>query len=264
MLIDLAQHQSEGYIVIEVGFPDLFIIFCDKIHENVKLHFDIKLFIKYNITLLYGARGVRMSETEKTTLEMIHTAAMSEFRQKGFKSASLRNIVKTAGVTTGAFYGYYKSKEELFDALVGEQYDTLMRKFKDTQESFAGLSPEEQREGMGVQSGESMEELTDYVYENLDAFKLILCCSEGTRYENMVHEMVEIEVDATHAFVKIMEELGMPTYKVDPYPEHMLVSGLFSAFFEMIIHDVPYENAKCYVRDLKDFHTAGWRKIMGF
>lgn len=28
------------------------------------------------------------------------------------QAASLRNIVKTAGVTTGAFYGYYKSKEE--------------------------------------------------------------------------------------------------------------------------------------------------------
>ena len=37
-----------------------------------------------------------------------------------------RNIVKNAGVTTGAFYGYYKSKEELFDALVGKQYEHIM------------------------------------------------------------------------------------------------------------------------------------------
>ena len=60
-----------------------------------------------------------MRETEKTTLTLIHAAAKKEFLEKGFKSASLRNIVKTAGVTTGAFYGYYNSKEELFDALVG-------------------------------------------------------------------------------------------------------------------------------------------------
>ena len=33
---------------------------------------------------------------------------MQEFLEKGFKSASLRNIVKTAGVTTGALYGYYE------------------------------------------------------------------------------------------------------------------------------------------------------------
>ena len=47
-----------------------------------------------------------MSEAEKTTLELIHQAAREEFLDKGFKSASLRNIVKKAGVTTGAFYGY--------------------------------------------------------------------------------------------------------------------------------------------------------------
>ena len=30
--------------------------------------------------------------------------------------------MKSVGMTTGAFYGYYKSKEELFEALVGEHY----------------------------------------------------------------------------------------------------------------------------------------------
>ena len=51
-----------------------------------------------------------------TTLENIHQAAKAEFLEKGYKDASLRNIVKSVGMTTGAFYGYYKSKEELFEA----------------------------------------------------------------------------------------------------------------------------------------------------
>lgn len=85
-----------------------------------------------------------MSEAEKNTLQTIHAAAKNEFMKKGFKSASLRNIVKTAGVTTGAFYGYYNSKEELFDALVGEQYGVFMGEYKETQEAFTRLSPEEQ------------------------------------------------------------------------------------------------------------------------
>lgn len=204
-----------------------------------------------------------MSEIEKKTLELIHTAAEAEFREKGFKSASLRNIVKTAGVTTGAFYGYYKSKEELFDALVKEPYDAFMNKYKEAQETFKQLSPEEQRSQMGKISGECMEWMTDYAYQNFDAFKLMLCCSEGTKYENMVHEIVEIEIEATHTFANIMEGLGAQQYHVDPYLEHMLISGLFSAYFELIIHDVPYEKAKEYVRDLRAFYTAGWQKIMG-
>ena len=40
-----------------------------------------------------------MSEAGQTTLHLILSAAMQEFLEKGYKSASLRNIVKTAGVT---------------------------------------------------------------------------------------------------------------------------------------------------------------------
>lgn len=205
-----------------------------------------------------------MSEAELTTLESIHNAGKTEFLEKGFKSASLRNIVKTAGVTTGAFYGYYKSKEELFDALVEEQYNTCMKKYRETQEAFTRLSPKEQRLRMNDISGECMEWMMEYAYENKDVFKLILCCSEGTKYENMIHEMVEIEVESTHRFADVLKAMGVREYKIDLQLEHMLVSGMFSSFFEMIIHDVPREKAPEYVRDLRAFYTAGWKKIMGF
>ena len=59
-----------------------------------------------------------MSETEKTTQEQILAAAKAEFLAKGFQAASLRQIVKNAGVTTGAFYGYFSSKEAVYAALV--------------------------------------------------------------------------------------------------------------------------------------------------
>lgn len=205
-----------------------------------------------------------MSTAELTTYQNILNAAKKEFLEKGFRAASLRNIVKTANVTTGAFYGYCKSKEELFDALVGEQYNTMMDKFKEAQEAFTKLTPEQQRSQTGELSGECMVWMTDYAYENKDAFKLILCCSEGTKYKNMVHDMVEIEIEATHAFAKVLDSLGVSMYKTDTQLEHMLVSGMFSAFFELIIHDVPYEKAKQYVHDLRAFYTAAWQKIMGF
>ncbi len=63
------------------------------------------------------------------TLENIHRAAKAEFLEKGYKDASLRNIVKSVGMTTGAFYGYYKSKEELFEAIVGEHYEYIRNRF---------------------------------------------------------------------------------------------------------------------------------------
>ena len=81
-----------------------------------------------------------------TTLERIHQAAKAEFLEKGYKDASLRNIVKSVGMTTGAFYGYYKSKAELFEALVGKHYKYILTCFRKAQQEFAGLPQEQQPE----------------------------------------------------------------------------------------------------------------------
>lgn len=205
-----------------------------------------------------------MSESEKTTLEAILSAAKAEFLEKGFRGASLRNIVKTANVTTGAFYGYYKSKEELFDAIVGEQADYAMSAYKKAQEDFANLPPEKQLECMSQISGQCMEEILEYSYKHSDEFKLILCCSEGTRYENFIHDVVEIEIDATHKFNDVLKSLGRESKLLNPNLEHILISGMFAAYFEMIIHKMPLDEAKEYLKDLRAFHTAGWQKIMGF
>ena len=72
------------------------------------------------------------------TKEMIRQAAVSEFMDKGFAGASLRQIVKNAGVTTGAFYKYYPTKEALLAELVEEHaehiyniYDEILADFEE-------------------------------------------------------------------------------------------------------------------------------------
>lgn len=149
--------------------------------------------LRYTVTALYNTviKGAySMPEMEPTTKQAILDAGESEFLNKGFHAASLRNIVKDAGVTTGAFYGYYKSKEELFDALfVAEPYNTLIKRFLKAQDTFATLPPEEQPANMGNISGECMDWMVDYIYEHLNAFQLLLCCAEGTRYEQFLHTL---------------------------------------------------------------------------
>ena len=87
-----------------------------------------------------------MAKEELSTLNNILDAGRAEFLERGFKSASLRNIVKTAGVTTGAFYGYFSGKEALFAALVEEHAKAIMNIFMSAQESFEELSDEEKIE----------------------------------------------------------------------------------------------------------------------
>ena len=196
-----------------------------------------------------------------TTLEKIHDSAKKEFLEKGFLGASLRNIVKYAGVTTGAFYGYYGSKEKLFDALVSEQYEHLMEMYVSTQNGFKKLDANVQQSNMGKVSGDCMEQMLEYMYANEDEFRLILTCSKGTKYENMVHEMSMVEVQATHDCVELMRKNGKDIRQIDPKLEHVLVSGMFTAFFELLIHKNDISEAKTYLGQLREFYTAGWARL---
>ena len=199
----------------------------------------------------------------ESTLTRIHQAAKTEFLEKGFRGASLRNIVKSVGLTTGAFYGYYKSREELFEALVGEPHDYLIGRFKDAQREFAQLPHEQQPEVMGDISGLCMYDMLHYAYAHLEECKLILCCSEGTRFSGLIDEMVEIEVESTHTYLAVLNELGRPSPKIDPKLEHILITGMFHTFFELVIHEMPLRDAENYIREMRAFYTAGWMKIMG-
>ena len=199
----------------------------------------------------------------ESTLTRIHQAAKAEFLEKGFRGASLRNIVKSVGMTTGGFYGYYKSKEELFEALVGEPHDYLIGRFKDAQREFAQLPHEQQPEVMGDMSGLCMYDMLHYAYAHLEECKLILCCSEGTRFSGLIDEMVEIEVESTHTYLAVLNELGRPSPKIDPKLEHILITGMFHTFFELVIHEMPLRDAENYIREMRAFYTAGWMKIMG-
>ena len=169
-----------------------------------------------------------------TTLENIHRAAKAEFLEKGYKDASLRNIVKSVGMTTGAFYGYYKSKEELFEAIVGEHYEYILKRFIKAQQEFAELPAAQQPEVMSDISGLCMYDMLHYAYEHLEECKLILCCSEGTKFARLIDEMVEIEVEGTHAYQEVFKEAwkALSAYRsfAGAYSDHRNVSYPFFEF----------------------------------
>ena len=169
-----------------------------------------------------------MSNEKSTTLKKILSAGKAEFLEKDFNSASLRNIVKTAGVTTGAFYGYFSGKEALFAALVEEHAKAIMNIFMSAQEDFKKLPEEEKANHMGVESRTSLNKIVDYIYEHFDEFKLIICKSEGTSYENFIHNMVEIEVEETYQFIDALRSQGKDVPTIEKAVCHMIVSGMFS------------------------------------
>ena len=204
-----------------------------------------------------------MQENSPATLEKIQQAALDEFSEKGFLGASLRQIVKHAGVTTGAFYGYFSCKEALFASIVEPHAAALMGRFMEAQTSFAGRPEAEQPEHMGEDSESCLDWMVDYICQNREPVKLLLCRAEGTGYESFVHNMVEVEVEYTLRYMEVLRRLGRRVPTLSRSLCHIIASGMFNGLFEVVIHDMPYEQALRDVKQLRAFYTAGWLELVG-
>ena len=204
-----------------------------------------------------------MVESSSATLEKIQQAALTEFLDKGFLSASLRQIVKNAGVTTGAFYGYFSCKEALFASIVEPHAAALMGRFMEAQTSYAGRPEAEQPEHMGEDSESCLDWMVDYICQNREPVKLLLCRAEGTGYESFVHNMVEVEVEYTLRYMEVLRRLGRRVPTLSRSLCHIIASGMFNGLFEVVIHDMPYEQALRDVKQLRAFYTAGWLELVG-
>lgn len=205
----------------------------------------------------------KMKEKSKETQQRILEAGKTEFLRKGYEKASLREIAKLAGVTTGAIYGYYADKSSLFEALVSGPANTMLRKFVSLQEEFASWPPEKQIKSMHETSAQGMTQMVEFIYDHFDRFKLIICCSVGTRYEDYIERMVDIEVESFDSFIKALNAAGKSPKPIDNLLIHMVVNATFSGVFEIVRHDMDKITAQTYVSSLGLFVRAGWGALLG-
>ena len=63
--------------------------------------------------------------------------------------------------------------------------------------------------------------------------------------------------------LEVLHRLGYECPKLDEQLCHIIASGMFNGIFEIVIHDMPKEQAMRYVDQLRDFYTAGWLKLIG-
>ena len=203
-----------------------------------------------------------MSEKADCTREKILNTAKIHFLKDGLDGASLRNILKDAGLTTGAFYKYYPTKESLFDALIDPYLEHIYQIYDSILQNFQDLSAREQTDQMTSASNEGINQIVDYVYENYDHFRLLLRCGDSGKYADFIHNMVEREVVSTMEYMEVMKEAGVVFPKIDPSLFHMIATGFFSGVFQIIEHDIDKEIAKKNINQLKRFQMGGWERLL--
>ena len=173
------------------------------------------------------------------------------FLKDGFSGASLRNIVKDAGLTTGAFYKYYPTKEMLFDALTDPYMEHIYQIYDQIVETFEKLSASDQTRNMSDTSSDGMEQMVDYIYDHYDNFRLLLKCGDSGKFESFIHNMVEREMKSSRKYIEKMKENGVKIPVVEESLMHMIYTGFFSSVFQIIEHDIDKETAKKKCKSIK-------------
>ena len=200
-----------------------------------------------------------MSKNNLSTKDKILNSAREEFLEHGFAKASLRTISAKAGVTTGALYKNFIDKADLFDQLVSPCFNKFIEMYDTAAETFMN-----QLDDKGIDWTSSEQNLicwVEYMYENLQVFKLLLTAAEKTSYEDFVHMMVDMEVETTLQYMEAARSKGYEINKVGREELHLLVSAQFSVLFEMVLHNMPKEKALALTSKLYRFFEAGWREI---
>ena len=185
-----------------------------------------------------------MAKQIEGVYEAVLACAKKEFLEKGYKDASLRVIAQAAGTSTGSIYTRFKDKAGLFDAIVGPAADQLKDMFVEIQENFHSLDDSTQEAEMGEYTSRHQMEMLEYIYDHFDEFRLLLDCSDGTRFSGFVDELVDIEVEYTY---KYMEVINCESVK----------SGVVTEDFIHIIVTAYWK----YIRLLNRYHMQGFSTV---
>ena len=193
--------------------------------------------------------------------ERIMAAAKEEFLACGFENASLRRIASEAGITVSGLYKHFPSKEEMFAALVQPMLDEFMMLYRQKEQEENDAI--EQIGSAAAFLNEDAVYVMQFIYDHLDAFKLLVCCSQGTRYEDYSHTLAALEEESSLKFIEALRRHGDHVPDFDRREFHLLVSSNVEAVLQPIRHDFTREEALHYAQTINTFFSKGWKWLCG-
>ncbi|MBP3233680.1 MAG: TetR/AcrR family transcriptional regulator [Eubacterium sp.] len=204
-----------------------------------------------------------MPRDKSLSHEKVKKAIREEFLEKGYEDASVRSIGARAGMTSAGLYRHYKDKEAMFDAVIEplvESINTWTRRHKDTKYSLVDDKDNNDKDLFG----ETFIDLVkDVILPQKDEFILLMTHSNGTKYENFVHDYVEDNQKEFLEAIRFLKERGYPVLDISEEEVHMLLSAYLTACFEPIVHGFDASKIDKYLNTVQEFFMPGWLRIMG-
>jgi AcrR family transcriptional regulator len=203
-----------------------------------------------------------MPKDKSDTYKKIIPAAKKEFLSKGFEKASMRTIASEAGISAAGLYRHFADKEAMFEALLEPLFQKFEVSFQKQRERDYAFLENNSLDDMWKEPAD-LSLFMELVYGNYEEFKLLVCCSQGTRHGDFIHDFVTMEQKETLEFLEAARSRGISVKEMVPKELHLLLSAYYTAVFEVVVHDFSKEEAKHYLDTLQMFFYPGWRAVLG-
>lgn len=182
-------------------------------------------------------------ERRKQTEQKLIKSGKEEFLEKGYAKANLRDICKSAGVTTGAFYFSFENKEALLAAILDPiitDYERMCSVLAKTEEEDPGTAEDNERQMMEYLSAHRTEAI------------ILMEKSAGSRYEGFKSQItMQMQAAFTSYFSKFMGN--------SPNAEliRILVSMRLQGYMELVKGDYTVEERVQLAKEIGIHADAG-------
>lgn len=192
--------------------------------------------------------NVMNQNDRENSKELIIRAGKQEFLKYGYKGASLRNICKQAGVTTGAFYFQFENKEQLLDEILRPviTYFSAMVQ-KSTMEEFEGESS----------SADGDERMLEMLWNYKEECQILLEGTAGTAYEKVFEELQE---GLRQGFLLFFGKYGISD--VDEKLLDVIVRMRVESYLTIIRKEYTLEKTKKLARQIGIYCDAGFEALV--
>ncbi|EWG09631.1 TetR/AcrR family transcriptional regulator [Cytobacillus firmus] len=190
-------------------------------------------------------------EYKRKKKKEILSGALACFAKKGFQAATIDDIVAYSGISKGAIYNYFKSKEEIYLELLNEQTESANARLA---ENISILSSAEEKLEYLF---DLYRDMSPFSQERKDRITVQLEFTlHSSRDENLNRILNERGKKFFLKMIKDIMEEGQTAgeFRPDADPNH--VAGLFWTFMDgamlhrVINEEYPYRTIIDYVKSL--------------
>lgn len=202
-----------------------------------------------------------MAQYRKDEVEAkIVTAALSVFAKRGFQSAKMAEIAKSASVSIGNIYLYFPSKEELFQAVLPEKFVKELSGRMTRKVKAIGAVRDVSVLGPGAPYRVLSEELLGYWISNRERVVILLRGAQGTPYEEFAERAVERLVRLALEYLALVRPDVRAT-RVLRLALREIYRNVINAHANVIAVDHDERTIREVTTQLSAYHLAGIRHL---